>query len=30
VLRLVTRTADGFHQEEREAVRFVPMLKGQN
>ena len=30
VLRLVTRTADGFQEEEREAVRFVPMLKGQN
>jgi protein-L-isoaspartate(D-aspartate) O-methyltransferase len=30
VLRLVTRTASGYHEEEREAVRFVPMLSGQN
>ncbi len=29
-LRVVTREARGFHEEVREAVRFVPMLKGQS
>lgn len=28
-LRVITRTPTGFHEEQREAVRFVPMLHGQ-
>ena len=27
-LRILTRRDDGFHEEQREAVRFVPMLNG--
>ena len=28
-LRVITRTANGYQEEQREAVRFVPMLRGQ-